>query len=433
MIRLRHLLGSFCLAAWAHDLPREVTVRVFLRPEAGRLQVLVRAPLASMRDVVFPQRGPGYLDFAQVDPLLDDAAKLWIAGALAMEEDGVPLAAPRVVATRLALEADPSFADFASAQARFQAPKLGNDTNVYWTQTQLDAWLEYPIRSPQSRFAVRSQLARLGWRVSTVLRFWPPGTPGRSFEFTGDPGWVHLNPTLADTVARFAPAGFAFWLRHTDSVLLALALLAPLAFRHGVRAVAALLLAHALALWVAAGPAPGEPLWWRPLADLLLALIITYTAAENVARPGASWRWGLAFTGGLVLGWTHALAWRESAQFAVDHRAVSVAAFHLGIDSALLLAAAALILVFFWLRRWARPPHLATVITSAFVAHAAGHACADRFSLLRQFDLPAPAGDAAFWAAAARTALYAAVAAGAAWAFRALWPRPQDRGPQDSA
>ena len=35
-----------------------------------------------MRDVDFPQRGPGYLDLERIDPILRDAVNLWIAGAI---------------------------------------------------------------------------------------------------------------------------------------------------------------------------------------------------------------------------------------------------------------------------------------------------------------------------------------------------------------
>jgi len=63
---------------YAHDIPASVRVFVFIKPAGQNLRVVIRAPLEAMRDVNFPTRGPGYLDFAAADPLLHDATKLWI-------------------------------------------------------------------------------------------------------------------------------------------------------------------------------------------------------------------------------------------------------------------------------------------------------------------------------------------------------------------
>src|ERR1043166_8330510 len=49
------IAGLFVLPAAlaAHDIPNDVTVQLFLKPEGQQLNVLVRVPLKSMRDVVF--------------------------------------------------------------------------------------------------------------------------------------------------------------------------------------------------------------------------------------------------------------------------------------------------------------------------------------------------------------------------------------------
>ena len=66
--------------AQAHDIPNDVTVQMFVKPEGQHLHILVRVPLKAMRDIICPQRGPGYLDLQRTAPLLPGAAKLWIAG-----------------------------------------------------------------------------------------------------------------------------------------------------------------------------------------------------------------------------------------------------------------------------------------------------------------------------------------------------------------
>src|SRR5580658_362229 len=186
------LVAVSCVA-WAHDIPNDVTVQMFLKPEGQRALLLVRVPMKAMRDVEFPQWGPGYLDFDKADPFLHDAATLWISDALQFYEDNSLLPKPRVADVRASLESDRSFASFDQALAHVAGPKLTNQTKVVWNQTYLDVLFEYPIRSERSNFAIHPALDRLGVRVVTVLRFLPPSSgpssenvrPVRAFEFTG--------------------------------------------------------------------------------------------------------------------------------------------------------------------------------------------------------------------------------------------------------
>jgi len=59
---------------------------------------------------------------------------------------------------------------------------------LYWNQQLLNALLDYPIQSDRSEFAIRLRVDRLGQKVSSALRFLPPGGPGgatRAFELHG--------------------------------------------------------------------------------------------------------------------------------------------------------------------------------------------------------------------------------------------------------
>ena len=38
----------------AHDIPNDVTIQTFVKPDGPRLRVLVRVPLAAMRDMDYP-------------------------------------------------------------------------------------------------------------------------------------------------------------------------------------------------------------------------------------------------------------------------------------------------------------------------------------------------------------------------------------------
>ncbi len=83
--RLLPLLAVFFFllsqSAFAHDIPIDVTVQMFVKPAGKQLHVLMRVPLRAMRDVEFPERGAGFLDLAKVDPSLRDAATLWLSNS----------------------------------------------------------------------------------------------------------------------------------------------------------------------------------------------------------------------------------------------------------------------------------------------------------------------------------------------------------------
>ena len=86
------------VAAWpafAHDIPTDVRVHAFIKPEGQRLHLLLRVPLGAMNEVDMPLRGPGYLDLRRADAALRVAAELWFADNLSLFEDDRPLRAPR--------------------------------------------------------------------------------------------------------------------------------------------------------------------------------------------------------------------------------------------------------------------------------------------------------------------------------------------------
>src|SRR5262245_63157452 len=85
----------------AHDLPTDVLIQAFVKPEGQRVRLVLRVPLVAMGDIDYPTRGPGGpVDLARVDRALQDAVALWIAPGVVMYENDRPLAQPRVVAAR---------------------------------------------------------------------------------------------------------------------------------------------------------------------------------------------------------------------------------------------------------------------------------------------------------------------------------------------
>src|SRR6187431_2207917 len=112
------------LPGGAHDIPNDVKVQAFVKPEGQRLRLLVRVPMAAMREADIPVRGPGYLDLQRAGPALATAANLWLADNIDVHEAGTPLPRGNVVATRVSIAADPSFHSFEAALANLRAPPL---------------------------------------------------------------------------------------------------------------------------------------------------------------------------------------------------------------------------------------------------------------------------------------------------------------------
>ena len=94
----------------AHDIPNDVTVQAFLKPEGQKLRLVVRIPMAAVRDMDFPVVGnQGYFDLARAEALMPDAAMLWIADSIEIYEEEARLSKPAVIETRISLLSDKSF------------------------------------------------------------------------------------------------------------------------------------------------------------------------------------------------------------------------------------------------------------------------------------------------------------------------------------
>jgi hypothetical protein len=419
--------------AAAHDIPARVTVLAFLRPDGQVLRVVVRVPLEAMRDLDFPLRGPGYLDLSRAGPLLSDAAKLWVAGSMRLEENGRRLDEPRVVATRVSLPSDRSFETFDSALARVTGPPLPAGTELVWRQAMLDVLLEYPIVSERSSFAIDPAFARLGLRTATVLRFLPPGRAERAFEFTGDPGLVRLDPRWHQAALRFVKLGFLHILDGLDHLLFVLCLVIPVRrIRPLVAVVTSFTVAHSVTLIASTlGLAP-RALWFPPLIEVLIALSIVYMAFENIVGARQERRWLLAFGFGLVHGFGFSFYLRDALQFAGAHLATSLLSFNVGVELGQVVVVAAAAPVLAGLFRRAIPERMGVILVSALVAHTAWHWMLDRGSVLRQYRFQWPALDVDLLAEAMRGLMLALIVAGAGWLMWGLARRlapPAGRAP----
>ena len=403
--------------AAAHDIPNDVTVQMFLRPSGNRLDLLVRVPLKSMRDIDFPKLGPGYLDLARADQFLQDAATVWLVRPIEVHEGDARLPAPRLMAVRPSLESDKSFASYETAMVHITGSKLPGSTQVAWDQVMLDAWLEYPIQSDRSEFSIRPNVDTLGVRVITVLRYLPPDGAIRAFEFEGNEGLIQLDPRWHQASLRFVRAGFLHILDGTDHLLFLLALVIPFRqLRQLIVVVTSFTLAHSFTLIASAYGLGPDSLWFPPLIETLIAMSILYMALENVVGVGSvGRRWMVTFGFGLVHGFGFSFALRQTLQFAGSHMLTSLVSFNLGVELGQLLVLAISIPLLNLLFRYVVAERMGTIILSALVAHTAWHWMIDRWGMLRQFPFPRPVVNAALLATAMRWAMVVVAVAGLVW------------------
>jgi hypothetical protein len=413
-------------SADAHEIPSRVTVLAFVKPEGGRLRLVIRAPLAAMRDVQWPERGLGYLDLTRAAPLARDAAQLWIGQFIEAYENGERLPDGRVLATRISIPSDRSFTSYATAMSRVLGPSLDPSTDIPWQQATIDVVLDYPVQSERSNFALRPQLARLGLQTTTVLRFITPDGAERAYQYVGDPGLVRLDPRWYHAAWRFVQLGITHILGGIDHLLFVLCLVIPFRrWRPLVMIVTAFTVAHSITLASSAlGVAP-DALWFPPLIETLIAASIVYMALENIVDATLKRRWMIAFGFGLVHGFGFSFALRESLQFAGSHLAVSLFTFNLGVEIGQLLVLAVAVPLLSLAFKRVVAERIGIIVLSALVAHTAWHWMLDRGARLREYEFSLPSFDLAFAASALRAALVLVVIGGAAWAlsegFRRLW------------
>ncbi len=418
----------------AHDIPRDVVVQAFVKPEGQRLHLLLRVPLGAMRDVDYPTRGPGYLDVAGADASLRTAASLWIADAVELFEGEERLALPRIVAIRVSLPSDTSFGSYPQALAHVTGPALPSDTELYWSQGLLDVWLEYGIQTEASRFSIRPDLGRLGQRVVTGLRFLPADGGVRAFELRGDPGLVRLDPRWHQAVVRFVALGFLHILEGADHLLFLFCLVVPFRrLRALVLIVSSFTVAHSLTLVASAFRLAPDVLWFPPLVEGLIALSIVYMALENIVAPRLERRWLIGFGFGLVHGFGFSFARQESLQFAGSHLLTSLLSFNLGVELGQLLVLVILVPALAALFRVVIAERLGTILLSALVAHSGWHWTWERFERLRQFRFRWPALDAALLVGVTRWLMLALLAAGLVWLLFALLGRPARAAGEEAA
>ena len=127
----------------AHEIPADVTVQAFVKPEGGTLRMLVRVPMASLRDYDFATREPGYLEISESENMVLEAADVWVGDYVSMLENGNSLGRADLAAVRVAIPGDRAFLSWDRAYANVLSDPLADGIELPPQQAMVDVLLEW--------------------------------------------------------------------------------------------------------------------------------------------------------------------------------------------------------------------------------------------------------------------------------------------------
>jgi len=364
------------------DLPPEIVLQGFAKPEDGRLRLLVRVPLVLLSSFGLPKRGPGYLDLARIDDKLKQAAAA-TARQIELRDEGIALV-PVARKARVSVLSDRSFGGYSAARAHLDGPPLPAETDLFWNQGFFDAELEYPLPSSDAHLSVRMNVApELGKRLKLRLEYLPVNRPARSYVLSGGSGWIALDPRWYETAWLFLKAGFTSPLA-IDRFAFLVCLIAPFRqFRSLLALVAVLAGLQALTLTASAEGAVAGTGWPAPLFDSSLAALILLLAIGNLAAPSLRRRWLISALVGALGGFGLGDLLADASQFAGTHAFVSVLFFNLGVALGEVVSLALAFGALRWLVDRALGLPLGVLVVSAVVGHQGWHWMMDRSHELR--------------------------------------------------
>ena len=317
----------------AHEIPSDVVINSYLKPNEATANLLIRVPLEAMRDMNFPLIGPGYLQLDKMQEYSMDAAEIWLGNFVDLYEGSQKIENWQISATRISLPSNRSFYDYDSAYENIFSPALPNEILLHHEQALLDVLITYPIKSRDSAFSIDLNFGGLGLNTTTIMTFISNEDVSRVYEFKGSPGLVELDPTWHSAFLRFVNSGIEHILSGIDHLLFILCLILPCRrLRSLIVIITSFTFAHSLTLIASAFGVVPKGLWFPPLIEMLIALSIVYMAIENMVRSHFEKRWPIAFGFGLIHGFGFSFALSETMQFAGSHLLTSLFAFNLGVE-----------------------------------------------------------------------------------------------------
>ncbi|RPI57127.1 MAG: HupE/UreJ family protein [Acidobacteria bacterium] len=317
----------------AHDIPDEIVLQSYVRPQQDGLQVLLRVPLIAITDAQLPKDGTGYLAMAYLDPALREAANQISNGIVFLEGDQ-RLTRYDMANARISLPSDRSFDSYDAALTRVRGAKLPDTTQLYYNQGFLDLELTFPIQSQESPFSMRVLFGRgLAQRTATFINFIRPDGDVRAFRIHDESPLVRLDPAAHQAAWVFLTAGFYRFLDGLDHLLFVIALAIPYRrARDLVKPVAAFAVGHSITLMFAAFGVAPMGTWFDPTVGALMAVSLVYVSIENAVGAGLKHRWMVALVFGLIHGLGFAIALQETLQFAGSHPIAALVAYNVGLE-----------------------------------------------------------------------------------------------------
>lgn len=378
------VLMCLMTGATAHDIPASATLQGWVRPQAQSVEMVVRIPLRALRDVEYPQRGPGYLDMPRARSAIEEGVERWVPQAFDLRVNGAPAPPASLKGWRVSLESERPYASWQSARAHVGAPALPDQVQVPWDQVMIDVLLAWPVSAPTQALAIEPKIERFGLKVQMSLQAELPDGRTQAWSLRGNPGPVPLDAGLADVLSRFVRLGVMHVLSGIDHLLFVICLVIPIrrvSTLAGV--VTAFTVGHSLTLAAAAlGYAPKVP-WFGPAVEAAIALSIVWLALANILGTGATrHRWIMAALFGLIHGLGFALAMGDALQFAGERLVAGLLAFNLGVEIGQLAVLIVAVPLLHAAVRLGVPERALGIVISAFIAHAGWHWLTERSDTL---------------------------------------------------
>lgn len=376
--------------AWAHDVPNEIIVRGYAKPEGDRLRVAVRVPLILLSQLDLPKRGPGYLDLDRIDPALDRAGEKIASELLRFSEDAERLA-PVAMRHRVSLPSEDAFGSYDQAIRHIGSPDLPASENVFWNQGFFDVELAFPIASSDANLFVDPvPPAGVGEKMEVLLQFVSGEARVRTYRLSGDADRVALDPSWFQAARTFVESGIAHILGGIDHLLFLLCLVLPLReLRRLLPVVTSFTVAHSVALIGSAQGLVPSGEWFPPLVEVVIAASIVYMAVENVIAPDLRRRWIVTGIFGVVHGFGFSYGLQQEFQLAGDHLLTSLLAFNVGVEIGQVMVLAATLPVLALLFRVPVLSRFGVAVASVAIGHTGWHWMTDRLAVLPSLEWPA--------------------------------------------
>lgn len=377
-------------AALAHDVPNEIIIRGFAKPEGNRLQVAARVPLILLSQLDLPKRGPGYLDLDRIDPSLDRAGKK-VASELVQFSEADKRLAPAAIEHRISLPSEDAFDSYDQAIRHIRSQGLPQSADVFWNQGFFDVYLEFPIGSEDADLYVDPiPPSGVGDKMEVLLQFISPEGPVRTYRLSGDADRVALDPSWFQAARTFVQSGIVHILGGIDHLLFLLLLVLPLRdLRRLLPVVTSFTVAHSVALIASAQDLVPSGEWFPPVVEAVIAASIVYMAVENVIAPNLRRRWIVTGIFGIVHGFGFSYGLQQEFQLAGDHLLTSLLSFNLGVEIGQVIVLAVTVPLLALLFRVPTLARFGVAVVSVAIGHTGWHWMIDRLAVLPSLEWPA--------------------------------------------